>query len=101
MICRVKGKLHIARSHAGVLTNDKKYEEAIQQLQKYESLAGKGDALSPVDLQLLIGKVYSQWDRHFASALAVYDGIIERSPEDFRYDLSSIVTYVCQRSRVI
>ena len=57
----------------------------MQQLQKYEGQTGKAGGVSAVDLQLLIGKVYSQWDRHFASALAVYDGIIEKYPEDFRW----------------
>ena len=41
--------------------------------------------MGPVELQLLIGKVYSQWDKHFASALAVYDGLIEKFPDDFRH----------------
>ena len=68
----------------GALANDKRHEEAVRQLQKFTSQAGKSEALGAVDLQLLIGKVYSQWDRHFASALAVYDGIIEKYPEDFR-----------------
>lgn len=72
-------------SCTGALANDKKFEEAVQQLQRYETKAGKSEALGSVELQLLIGKVYSQWDRHFASALAVYDGLIEKYPEDFRY----------------
>lgn len=28
--------------------------------------------------------MYTQWVRHDAEALAVYDGLIERHPEDFR-----------------
>ena len=47
--------------------------------------AGTSGAVGPVELQLLIGKVYSQWDKHFASALAVYDGLIEKFPDDFRH----------------
>jgi len=71
--------------HAGVLVNDKRYEEAVQKLQSFESVAGKSEALGAVDLKLLIAKVYSQWDRHFSNALEVYDGIINDYPNDYRY----------------
>ena len=64
--------------------NDKRYEEAIQKLQSYEPVAGKSEELGTVDLKLLIAKVYSQWDRHFGDALAVYDSIIEEYPNDYR-----------------
>jgi len=69
---------------AGVLVNDKRYEEAVQKLQSFESVAGKSEALGAVDLKLLIAKVYSQWDRHFSNALEVYDGIINDYPNDYR-----------------
>ena len=87
--CYSSGLARYCFINSGALANDKKQEEAIRQLQSYVSKAGKSEALGAVDLQLLIGKVYSQWDRHFASALAVYDGIIERYPEDFRCALKS------------
>lgn len=73
---------------AGALAAEGKQAEAVQKLQSFESAAGSSGAVGTVELQLLIGKVYSQWDRHFASALAVYDGIIEKYPDDFRYSTS-------------
>jgi len=33
---------------------------------------------------LSAAQVYSQWERHDAEAMAVYDGIIEKQPSDFR-----------------
>ena len=29
-------------------------------------------------------QVYSEWDRHDAEAMAVYDGLIDKYPSDFR-----------------
>ena len=29
-------------------------------------------------------QVYSQWDRHDGDAMAVFDGILQKNPEDFR-----------------
>lgn len=29
-------------------------------------------------------QVYSQWNRHFVEAQAVYDGLIEKYPDDYR-----------------
>lgn len=72
---------------ATALVADKRPAEAIRRLQAVESTAGADGAVGAVELQLLIGKVYSQWERHFSSALAVYDGLIEKSPDDFRYSL--------------
>jgi hypothetical protein len=40
--------------------------------------------LSPIEVDLLLAKVYSQWRGHTADAFAVYDRIIRDNPEDFR-----------------
>ena len=34
--------------------------------------------------QALYAQVYSQWDRHVADALAVYDSIVQKDPTEFR-----------------
>ena len=52
------------------------------------SQAKGGDTVGIVEVQLLVAKVYSQWENHFSSALAVYDGLIEKNPNDFRYNAS-------------
>ena len=70
---------------ATALVADKRPAEAIRRLQAVEGAVGSEGAIGAVELELLIGKVYSQWERHFSSALAVYDGLIEKFPDDFRY----------------
>ena len=34
--------------------------------------------------QALFMQVYSQWDKHVGEALAVFDGILQKDPQDFR-----------------
>ena len=34
--------------------------------------------------QAQYAQVYSQWDRHVADALAVYDSIVQKDPTEFR-----------------
>ncbi|KAL6758335.1 hypothetical protein V8C86DRAFT_2599960, partial [Haematococcus lacustris] len=40
--------------------------------------------LEPVSVELLLAKTYSQWRGHESDALATYDAVIARFPEDFR-----------------
>lgn len=46
--------------------------------------AGGAGGLGPVEVELLLGKVYSQWRGHTAEALAVYEGLVSSRPDDFR-----------------
>lgn len=42
------------------------------------------DAGLAVDLDLLLGRVFSQWKGHNGEALALYDSLAEANPNDFR-----------------
>ena len=37
-----------------------------------------------MELELLLGKIYSQWKGHDSQALAAYEAIIRDDPDDFR-----------------
>lgn len=52
--------------------------------------AGKVDKLDPVQIDLLLGKTYSDWG-HRGDAIAVYDFIINNHPEDFRGYLAKAI----------
>ena len=67
----------------GALMAEKKPQEALDRLDKLQP-SSSGDGASQVEVQLLRGKIYSQWDRHFANALETYDSIVQKFPEDFR-----------------
>eukprot|EP00252_Welwitschia_mirabilis_P009181 TRINITY_DN2152_c0_g1_i6.p1 TRINITY_DN2152_c0_g1~~TRINITY_DN2152_c0_g1_i6.p1 ORF type:complete len:417 (+),score=109.42 TRINITY_DN2152_c0_g1_i6:70-1320(+) len=43
----------------------------------------KTEEIDPLQIDLLLGKAYSDWG-HIGDALAVYDGLISKYPEDFR-----------------
>jgi hypothetical protein len=42
------------------------------------------DPLDDVQLQLLLGKVYSEWKGHSGDAITVYNGLIDEYKQDFR-----------------
>ena len=54
----------------------------------------ENDAAAPAyevnqaELDLLLGKVYSGWRGHVGDAYDVYDKLIQREPNDFRYTLT-------------
>jgi hypothetical protein len=49
-----------------------------------EKSAAQDGALKPIEVELLLAKVYSQWRGHNAEAFQVYDEVIRQYPEDFR-----------------
>ncbi|KAH8936336.1 hypothetical protein BDL97_17G080000 [Sphagnum fallax] len=42
------------------------------------------EIIDPVQVELLLGKAYSEWGGHSGDAVAVYDGLISSHPDDFR-----------------
>ncbi|KAF5947292.1 hypothetical protein HYC85_013249 [Camellia sinensis] len=47
------------------------------------SLETDSQAMDPIQVELLLGKVYSDWG-HISDALSVYDQLISTHPDDFR-----------------
>eukprot|EP00884_Botryococcus_braunii_P019518 jgi/Botrbrau1/624/Bobra.0161s0015.1 len=60
--------------------------QAVALVQAASERASKGapGSLDYYEAQLLLAQVYSQWSRHFVEAQAVYDGLIEKYPDDYR-----------------
>ncbi|GKV26764.1 hypothetical protein SLEP1_g36001 [Rubroshorea leprosula] len=51
----------------------------------------ESENLDPVQVDLLLGKAYSDWG-HVSDAVAVYDGLIASHPNDFRGYLAKVYT---------
>lgn len=50
-----------------------------------QALLGQGDSgYGQVELQLLLGRVYSLWKGHGGDALVIYDQLIKENPGDYR-----------------
>lgn len=64
------------------LIADGKPQKAVEAVQAAQKQADDADV--KVDLDLLAGRVYSQWKGHDGEALAIYDRLAESNPEDFR-----------------
>ncbi|TKY64710.1 hypothetical protein E2542_SST14608 [Spatholobus suberectus] len=89
-------QFEVLRGLSNSLLAAKKPEEAVQLLLAYrehlssENLSKKSDSnptdsqkLDPVQVELLLGKAYSDWG-HVSDAVAVYDQLISTHPDDFR-----------------
>ncbi|KAK7293997.1 hypothetical protein RJT34_16880 [Clitoria ternatea] len=89
-------KFEILRGLTNSLLAAKRPDQAVQLLLAYrdrlssENLSEKADSyptdsekLDPVQVELLLGKAYSDWG-HVNDALAVYDQLISTHPNDFR-----------------
>lgn len=61
-----------------------------QDISHKEDNNGKADEVDPVQIELLLGKAYSDWD-HVRDAVAVYESIITNYPEDFRGYLAKAI----------
>jgi hypothetical protein len=44
----------------------------------------EGNMWTWMQVELLLGKAYSEWGGHSGDAVAVYDGLISSHPDDFR-----------------
>ncbi|XP_058728757.1 uncharacterized protein LOC131601054 [Vicia villosa] len=89
-------KFDVLRGLTNSLLAAKKPDEAVQLLLdcrdrlSSEDLSNKADSsptdsqkLDPIQVELLLGKAYSDWG-HVGDAIAVYDQLISTHPEDFR-----------------
>ncbi|BAT98665.1 hypothetical protein VIGAN_09233500 [Vigna angularis var. angularis] len=89
-------QLEVLRGLTNSLLAAKKPEEAVQLLLTYrkdlssENLSKSSNSnpsdsqkLDPVQVELLLGKAYSDWG-HVSDAVAVYDQLISTYPNDFR-----------------
>ncbi|BDA40354.1 hypothetical protein COCOBI_01-0070 [Coccomyxa sp. Obi] len=76
--------LGLLQGLAEALVSDGRPKEAAEYLLEQRKLAEAGRGVDAVSLELLLGRVYSEWDRHDAEAMAVYDGLIDKYPSDFR-----------------
>ncbi|RDX93399.1 hypothetical protein CR513_24350, partial [Mucuna pruriens] len=89
-------QFEVLRGLSNSLLAAKKPEEAVQLLLAFreqlssENLSKKSDSnptdsqkLDPVQVELLLGKAYSDWG-HVSDAVAVYDQLISTHPNDFR-----------------
>ncbi|XP_020227388.1 uncharacterized protein LOC109808693 [Cajanus cajan] len=89
-------QFEVLRGLSNALLAAKKPEEAVQLLLAYrensssENLSKNSDSkpsdsqnLDPVQVELLLGKAYSDWG-HVSDAVAVYDQLISTHPNDFR-----------------
>ncbi|KAL5554239.1 hypothetical protein UlMin_041640 [Ulmus minor] len=62
-----------SREHLKTEASDEKTESSLEELQKVD----------PIQIDLLLGKAYSDWG-HISDAVAVYDQLISSHPDDFR-----------------
>ncbi|RZB98296.1 hypothetical protein D0Y65_021323 [Glycine soja] len=89
-------QFEVLRGLSNSLLAAKKQEEAVQLLLAYrehlssENLSKNSDSnptdsqkLDPVQVELLLGKAYSDWG-HVSDAVTVYDQLISTHPNDFR-----------------
>ncbi|CAL8467355.1 g6892 [Coccomyxa elongata] len=76
--------LGLLQGLAEALVSDGRPKEAAEYLLEQRKLAEAGRGVDTVSLELLLGRVYSEWDRHDAEAMAVYDSLIDKYPSDFR-----------------
>lgn len=82
-------QFEVLRGLSNSLLAAKKQEEAVQLLLAYrehlssDSNPTDSQKLDPVQVELLLGKAYSDWG-HVRDAVAVYDQLISTHPNDFR-----------------
>lgn len=86
--------LELLRGYVSVLSADKKQSEAVAALNEVRPRAQargnqglEGSGAEPVDilqLELLLGKVYGEWEGHTSDAVAVYNRMIQDYAGDFR-----------------
>ncbi|WJX42572.1 hypothetical protein P8452_29789 [Trifolium repens] len=89
-------KFDVLRGLTNSLLAAKKPDEAVQLLlacrdrlssedfnKKSESSPTDSQKLDPIQVELLLGKAYSDWG-HVGDAIAVYDQLISTHPDDFR-----------------
>lgn len=89
-------KFEVLRGLTNSLLAAKKPDEAVQLLlacrerlssenlsQKSDSSPTDSQKLDPIQVDLLLGKAYSDWG-HVGDAVAVYDRLISAHPDDFR-----------------
>ena len=48
------------------------------------AVAAQEYEVQQAELDLLLGKIYSQWGGHIGDAYDAYDRLIKRAPKDFR-----------------
>lgn len=84
--------LEMLQGLAATLVTDGRAAEAAEVLDGVKAAGVKEDAaVGRFELELLRGKVFSQWRGHTADAEAVYDALIKTSPDDFRGYLAKAV----------
>jgi len=86
--------LELFRGYITILTTDGRNAQAVAALLEVKPRAAargnvgiEGSASDPIDdvqLQLLLGKVYSEWKGHSGDAITVYNGLIDEYKSDFR-----------------
>lgn len=86
--------LELFRGYITVLRTDGKDAQAVAALLEAKPRAAargnmgiegsSSDPLDDVQLQLLLGKVYSEWKGHSGDAITVYNGLIDEYKQDFR-----------------
>lgn len=78
------------QGYTGALVANGRAADAVKQIQDtFVRMQSSEDAesspqASPIELNLLLAKVYSQWRGHTTDAFATYDEIIKTYPSDFR-----------------
>ena len=49
------------------------------------------------EASMLLAKTYAAWPRHAADALAVYDDLIQKEPQDFRFGAGTHkILHICE-----
>ncbi|KAK9916849.1 hypothetical protein WJX75_007827 [Coccomyxa subellipsoidea] len=76
--------LSLLQGLAEALVSDGRPQEAAEYLLEQRKLAEAGTGVDAVNLELLLGRVYTEWDRHDNEAMAVYERLIDQNPNDFR-----------------
>ena len=49
-----------------------------------EGTSADGAAITPIEVDMLLAKLYTQWRGHTTDAFSVYDRVIAEYPQDFR-----------------
>ena len=86
--------IDILQNLAAAYVNDGKPQAAVAAVQaagqrlpsNQAELAERG--YGETEISLLLGRVYAQWSGHDSQALEMYDKLIQKNPNDFRYCIS-------------
>lgn len=88
--------IDILQNLAAAYVNDGKPQAAVAAVQaagqrlpsNQAELAERG--YGETEISLLLGRVYAQWPGHDSQALDIYDKLIQKNPNDFRYTACSM-----------